>query len=236
VNLDNKLPVIVVLSVGLIRGIYAQEIVPSIKGHSLGESVTQFVSKLDGDSQQRFAACNATVIASMAMARATDKKERKALAEQATPSLECRTFLSTAFADGEGTKESPTVIKSNDSTNPLYHLTGNIIGGGLLRFEGVAEFEEGYLVSWGVPVGPWDAGWAGAKEKFGQPSSTDVQGVQNGFGATWSVHSAVWEKPNYVVRLYEPTSFEDHTNAWVGIETHIHYISRQPTTHKNALD
>ena len=235
-NLTKKLPMIAVVGLGLMRWMYAQENVPSVKGHSLGESVTQFVSKLDEDSQQRFAACNSAVIASMAMARATDKKELKALAAQATPSFECRTFLSTAFADGDGTKESPTVIKSNDPTNPLYHLTGNIIGGGLLRFEGVAEFEEGYLVSWGVPVGPWEVGLLGAKEKFGQPSSTDVQTMQNGFGATWSVHSAIWEKPNYVVRLYEPTSFEDHTNAWVGIETHIHYISRQPTTHKNALD
>lgn len=40
-------------------------------------------------------------------------------------------------------------------------------------------------------------------KKFGKPTETFVETVQNGFGAKFASHTYTWKKPGYIVRYFE---------------------------------
>ena len=146
---------------------------PTVKGHTLGESIQEFTAKADDLSRGLLNDC--TVEGS---------KSTRPHKEQG-----CRELLQ-VLETGNGTLScAPPMYKIGVCRN--FDGYAVFVSGKLVEID---------LKIWDTP---WSDGLGEAVAKFGKPDDAHVEAMQNGYGATFDLQSASWATLAYVVDLTE---------------------------------
>jgi len=165
---------------------YAHSQTPAIMGHTLGESVQDFVNKSPRLSNT-VAGCRVV----------SDKKTAK---KQKLDWELCQQLLTLVNGNGSGD------IGAN-SCGPEQQLK-DITVPECREFHGVAQFIDGKLASLTTKLmAPWDQVYQDLTVKFGEPIDKGQKTFQNGYGATFHTSKATWLSPEYSVVATESLMF-----------------------------
>lgn len=154
--------------------------VPSIKGHTLGETVQQFVSESNDITKSQIMKCESS-----------GGKDR-----YGAPWFECDDFLTTL-------KVNPSTARAGTGSfsceNPIYQLS--LCG----DFRGKVTFQANKLVELNLEIA--DKEWNGAVKdvvaRFGKPDERHIDREENVYGVKLDLQTATWVKPDYMVVLSE---------------------------------
>ena len=222
---------------------------PTIKGHTLGESFQQFITKSNDVTREQMQKCQT---------KASDKKEMgsaEAALNDYKFSERCKDFLHTLNApsmNGTFNCADPAVFpadeveklralapdKSAADFTQEYIDRANV---SCFEFSGTPTFDGNRLVEISLRFGPkaWDAVLADVVSKFGKPTETQIDTVQNAYGAKFDLQRVTWITHEYVVVAFEKLNLPYSLVRLVEVHITDHaYFQKQQAqkTHGNALD
>jgi hypothetical protein len=208
----NRLLVCVCISFLLFVGASAQEQVPTIKGHHLGETVMEFLRV--ENAAPKLSQCH------------------DLLADPKTPKRSQKEMLLKLQVDD--CMNIANVLQTGDGEIGAGQLN--------MTPAGHSTFEHGKLIKmeldfWNLPgkTYSFDSVLSDFSTKFGDPSRTWSDDFQNGFGARFSYRRAAWKTKDLVISLAELQ--DDSTTAIVEDRAHAEQSARDAEArHKNALD
>jgi hypothetical protein len=182
---------------------------PTIKGHTLGESLQQFIAESSPITREQMQNCSAT-------------NGRDGYGDTISA---CTDYLLTVKT-GNG---------SFDCTLPMYELGTCRDFRGKVTFSDNKLVELNLEITdqeWG-DVLPY------VVTKFGKPDETRVDTVQNAYGAKFDLQKASWTKPDYLVVAFEKINLPYNLKKFVEINLidRSYFQSQQAKkAHGNALD
>lgn len=176
---------------------------PTIKGHTLGESVLQFVDNSNATTKHLVQWCGADQTGSPMCMNITSILAKPDAAPAAL-AVHCDETGVDKMEDFPG---SSTSIQKEMYVS--YWCTD---------FNGDATFEGGKLVSIRTEIwSPWSEAYSALLKKFGKPVAVQDQILQNGFGAKFRSTKGLWVAKSYRVTAQELFS-EEGLNRYVSLE------------------
>jgi len=166
---------------------------PTLKGHSIGESAAIFLAHSPTTRAARDACQNGSSSDHNIDPWSAAERYRKELSNGTS----CDTLVHIRFDDPHITFHL---------INPSERVMFDSIAGndktavGVLDFIGSVNFTDGRLDLIEVQQsGSWDDLQHDFEQKFGQPTHTFPQEVQNGYGAHFTLMKVEWDRPDHIV-------------------------------------
>lgn len=205
---------------------------PTIRGHVLGETLSEFASK--AITPDAIKSCNDGVY-----------KKQEAF---------------TRGVSGQGPRVPPPSLGdmvAEESCDAYLKLQQQILANGELKctagykhseslagyrdpyfcnsMNGKAVFRDGKLVMLGtISENPFPDVLADAIAKFGQPTDRGTEMLQNGYGARWEVGYAVWKTAEYVFKIKEEVDKDQSRSVSINYETPAVAAAIQQADHSSG--
>jgi hypothetical protein len=202
---------------------------PTIKGHTLGESVQDFVDHSSATTRRVVQWCgtDATGFAPLVCEGITD-----ILTKPDTAQAQLDVHCDTTVVD---------MLEAFPQSSPI-RPTESYAKSWCADFDGDITFERDKLVriqATIIPTGPWNQSYDTLVAKFGKPSTVQSTVVQNAFGAKFHVTKGFWFTKSYSVRAEE--LLNDDLSRYVIVEmmtpAYAHeQAQEEQKAHANTLD
>jgi hypothetical protein len=171
----------VVLALGTIVSADVRAQIPTLKGHTIGETIQQFLLVSD-DLSARLALCR-------------NLKDEKSARRQDVDWNACQQLI------GAVDNKSSVIVASDCAginTKTFASLPA------CLEFSGQVNFEDGKLAMMVVTlVDPWDNVYQDLVAKFGVPAGTGQETFKNAYGAEFHGSNAVWKAQDFAMTARE---------------------------------
>lgn len=197
---------------------------PTIKGHTLGETLEQFTTESNDVTRGQMQNCVTTDGKDTITWNANEGKFN------GDSGSRCNEFLPT-LKTGSGSFDCQDMAWENpEFDQQVCH-----------NFEGRVTFDGGKLVELDIKVlnKDWDDVLPDVMAKFGKPDEVHVDTTQNAYGAKFDLHTASWTKPDYLVAAVEGINLHyDHPKYTVIVLEDRSYFQSQEAkkAHGNALN
>jgi hypothetical protein len=200
---------------------------PSIKGHTLGESVQEFVNNSNATTKHIVQWCSTdqTGFAPLICPNITDILA-KPNAVPARLDVHCDTVI------------VDMLEAFPPSSSPI--PTERYAKSWCADFIGDITFENGKLVSIRTEIwSSWSEAYSTLLKKFGKPTAIQTKILQNGFGATFHATNGFWVGKSYTVSARE--LLNDDLTRYVSLEMETPAYAHEKVqelkkSQKNALD
>lgn len=193
----------------------------TLKGFSLGESFDVASGRFSPEEKSKcLAAMPAYVVWENSLKRVPDGHTPLEPLPATTPDFGCKDWYK---MQGETNEQRNGSVLCNDTGSPCKGFWGGL------------SFSEGKVSRVDVILPSWQDGIASATAKYGEPTETYTEDVQNNYGARFQLQNAVWRTQDAVVEVeQEYTDGQIKTSAV--LETPRVYAARHPAVNKHALD
>lgn len=176
--------------------------IPTIKGHTLGESVQVFLDNSTPETKMKVEQCR-----KLFHAQATGQVS-------STENDSACDHLETVLLNSD----DPTPIPCDDVTDEHW----------CKDFPGEVTFEAGKLVSIKTTIfGPWSQAYSTLVKKFGKPTAIQGSVLENGFGAKFHATNGFWVAKGYKVTAQE--SLDADLDRYVQVEVITSAYARERT-------
>jgi hypothetical protein len=147
---------------------------PTVKGHTLGETLQQFVGETGAATQKRFQSCDRVLYSKRVPAVCLPYI---IVARTGSGGFVCQIPMSSPYVDDDPCGD----------------------------FAGIVTFENNKLVILRLELdgNSWSVAVSDVTAKYGPPTENRVDTMQNGFGAKFDYHVALWAKPKFVIEVRE---------------------------------
>jgi len=201
---------------------------PTIKGHTLGESLKQFIAESNSITHEQMQKCQAGSTGKNVDSKFSDR---------------CDAFLHTLNASPvSGSFDCAGAVEANSGYDADF-IKSFIDGANLPCFEliGRVTFENDKLVKFDLNFmnQPWEEVLPDIIAKFGKPTEKHIETVQNAYGAKFDLQRTSWITPQYIVVAFEKLNLPYSLVKLVEVHITDHkYFDEQKSKqlHANALD
>ncbi len=203
---------------------------PTIKGHKLGESLQEFVNNASPTTTYLINSCKSD----------TDSENYSwCVGIYGITTLLAKPDVSPTGIDMKCDTKAVDFQNVGALASPLGKT---YIQSWCADFDGEITFEGNKLVRIQtkiIPTGPWSQSYSSLVNKFGKPTTTQSQVLQNGFGARFRTTDGLWVSKGYSVRAQE--LLNDDLSRYVTVEmmtpAYAHeQIQEEQKAHANTLD